>query len=102
MSAAISGRERPFQSTHLVGSLEVLLCISNQLSVSRMIHGLKAHDFWFERVLVPLDVSEQMKLGGRRADDENLPRVIERACDVAKKVLRVVRVLSVAILVDLL
>jgi hypothetical protein len=87
---------------HSVRRLEVLLCIGDQLSVARMIDGLYAHDFRLEGVLVLVDVLDQMEFRSGGANDENLGCVVESARNVMKKMVRVVRVLLVAILVDLL
>lgn len=76
--------------------------MGDQLTVGRVIGGLQTYDFRLERVLVLMDVFDQVELRGGGADDEDLGRIVEGAANITKKMMGVVGVLPVAILVDLL
>jgi hypothetical protein len=61
-----------------------------------VIHGLHAHDFRLEPRIVLVQVPDELKLRGRRTEDQNLSSLVEGTRDLVKEVMGVVRVRFVA------
>jgi hypothetical protein len=65
----------------------------DQLGVARVIDGFDSDDPRLQRALVLLHVLEEVQLGLRRTDDENLVLALERVRHLVKEAMLVVRVI---------
>ncbi len=63
--------------------------MGDQLTVGGVIDGLDAYDFGRQRVLVLVNVSDELELRSRRADNEDLHRTVERPGDFVEESLGV-------------
>jgi hypothetical protein len=74
-----------------IGNPKVVLRVSHNLSIRRVIDRLDPGDLWLQRVLVLLHVPKKLKLGGRGAYDEDRLVPIERASHVGEEAVRIIR-----------
>ncbi len=65
--------------------MEVGAQMRHELGVGRMVRGLDADDPPLERVIVPLQVSEKVQLGHRRAHEQHLTLLLKSPRDLTEE-----------------
>ena len=58
--------------------------MGHELTVRGVVHGLDPDDALDERVVVPMNVRQEMKLRGGRADDEDLRGILQRTSNLVE------------------
>ena len=72
--------------------MKILAHVGDQLLVRRMIGRFDTDNSLFQRRQLLVQVSDEMKLGHRRPDDQNLLGAFQRVRDVVEESVFVVRV----------